>query len=211
MKRIFWLKLALFALCLVPLLQLLWKGAAGLLGANPIEVITRSTGLWTLTFILVTLSITPLRKITGQLWLIRLRRMLGLFAFFYGCLHFLTYIWLDQWFDVHSMMKDVYKRPFITAGFTAFVLMIPLAVTSTRKMIQRLGGHRWQWLHRLIYVSAIAGAVHFLWLVKKDISQPLLYAGVLGVLLVYRIITWAVPWALARRERLAETADVAAD
>jgi sulfoxide reductase heme-binding subunit YedZ len=201
----------IFPACLVPLAQLLWKGATTGLGANPIEAITHSTGDWTLIFLLVTLTITPLRKLTGQLWLIRLRRMFGLFAFFYGCLHFLTYIWLDQGFDIHSMTKDVYKRPFITAGFTAFVLLFPLAVTSTRRMIQRLGGPRWQWLHRLIYVSAIAGVTHFLWLVKKDISRPVVYATVLGVLLGYRLVVWTVSSFRARRRRPAAMAPASAD
>jgi len=135
-----WLKLAIFPACLVPLGLLVWKAATANLGANPIEAITHSTGDWTLRLLLVTLAITPLRRLTGQLWLIGLRRMIGLFAFFYGCLHFLTYIWLDQAFNVHSMAKDVYKRPFITLGFTAFVLLIPLAVTSTRKMISGWAG-----------------------------------------------------------------------
>ena len=142
-------------------------------------------------FLLVTLTITPLRKLSKLYWLIQYRRMLGLFAFFYGCLHFLTYIWLDQFFDVHSIYKDVFKRPFITAGFTAFVLMIPLALTSTQKAIRRLG-KRWQLLHRLIYVSAIAGVVHYIWLVKKDVRTPLIYAAILAFLLLYRILAKAL-------------------
>lgn len=185
-----WMKPAVFVASLIPLGWLAWKGFSGLLGANPIEVITHSTGLWTLTFLLITLSVTPLRKFTGQPWLIQFRRMLGLFAFFYGCLHLLTYVWLDKFFDVHEMIKDVYKRPFITAGLTAFVLMVPLAVTSTRGMIQRLGGKRWRLLHRLVYFSAAAGVIHFLWLVKKDITQPVEYGTVLSVLLGYRVVVW---------------------
>jgi sulfoxide reductase heme-binding subunit YedZ len=199
-KQIRWLKVAVFPVCLLPLARLIWKAATGTLGANPIEVITRSTGIWILIFLLITLAVTPVRKLTRQPWLIGFRRMFGLFAFFYGCLHFTTYIWLDQWFNLHSMVKDVYKRPFITAGFTGFVLMVPLALTSTRRMIQRLGGRRWQWLHRLIYVSAIAGVTHFLWLVKKDISRPLVYAMILGLLLSYRLAMWVVP-ALGNRQR----------
>lgn len=187
------MKVAVFLLCLVPLGLLVWKGFDDALGANPIEVVTRSTGLWTLTFLAITLAVTPLRKLTRQPWLIRFRRMLGLFAFFYGTLHFLTYVWLDQFFDVHSMVRDVAKRPFITVGFSAFVLLIPLAATSTRKMIQRLGGRRWQLLHRLIYVSASAGVVHFLWLVKRDKTQPGIYAAILAVLLGYRAIVWLWP------------------
>ncbi|HYN16086.1 MAG TPA: protein-methionine-sulfoxide reductase heme-binding subunit MsrQ [Terriglobales bacterium] len=211
MTHVGWLKLAIFPACLVPLARLFWKGATANLGANPIEAITHSTGDWTLIFLLVTLAITPLRKLTGQLWLIGLRRMIGLFAFFYGCLHFLTFIWLDQGFDVHSMIKDVYKRPFITLGFTAFVLLVPLAVTSTRKMIQRLGGRRWQWLHRLIYVSATAAIVHFTWAMKKDIHRPIEYGIVLGVLLGYRLVVWATSAVAAKQKRTAVTAGVPAD
>jgi len=206
-----WLKLAIFPACLVPLGLLVWKAAMANLGANPIEAITHSTGDWTLRLLLVTLAITPLRKLTGQLWLIGLRRMIGLFAFFYGCLHFLTYIWLDQAFNVHSMAKDVYKRPFITLGFTAFVLLIPLAVTSTRKMIQRLGGRRWQWLHRLIYVSATVAIVHFTWAMKKDHHRPIEYGIVLGVLLGYRVVVWAVPVVAGKRRRASALADAAGD
>jgi sulfoxide reductase heme-binding subunit YedZ len=136
---------------------------------------------------MVTLSVTPVRQITKQYWLIQYRRMLGLFAFFYGCLHFLTYIWLDQFFDLNSVAKDVVKRKFITLGFTAFVLMIPLALTSTQRAIRWMG-KRWQVLHRLIYVVAIAGVVHYIWLVKKDIRVPLIYTAILGVLLLYRVV-----------------------
>ena len=182
------LKIAVFILCLGPLVWLAWKAFTGNLGANPIEVITHTTGTWTLVFLLVTLSITPLRKLSGLLELIRFRRMLGLFAFFYAVLHFLTYIWLDKFFDLHEMLKDVAKRPFITAGFTAFVMLIPLAITSTQGMIRRLGGRRWQQLHRLIYVSAAAGVVHYIWLVKKDIRVPVIYGCILGILLLYRLV-----------------------
>ena len=180
-----YLKPAVFLACLVPLGRLGWKALHTGLGANPIQVITWSTGTWTLVFLMVTLSITPLRKLTRQYWLIQFRRMLGLFAFFYGCLHFLTYLWLDQFFDLHSIYKDIYKRPFITAGFTGFILMVPLALTSTQRSIRRLG-KRWQALHRLIYVTAMAGVVHYIWLVKKDVRVPLIYAGILSVLLLYR-------------------------
>ena len=180
-------KLAVFLAALVPLARLAWKAYQQMLGANPIEVITHSTGDWTLIFLMLTLSITPLRKLTGQPWLIRFRRMFGLFAFFYACLHFTTYIWLDKFFDVHEMLKDVAKRKFITIGFTAFVLLIPLALTSTKGMIRRLG-KRWQILHRLIYVSAIAGVIHYWWLVKADVTKPQYYAVVLTLLLGYRLI-----------------------
>ncbi len=184
-----YLKPIVFLLCLMPLARLGWKGFNSALGANPIQVITFSTGTWTLVFLLVTLSITPLRKLTKQYWLIQYRRMLGLFAFFYGCLHFTTYIWLDQFFDLHSIYKDIYKRPFITAGFTAFVLMIPLALTSTKWSIRKLG-KRWQRLHRLIYFSALAGVVHYLWLVKLDKRIPEIYGTILGGLLLYRLVVW---------------------
>src|SRR6516162_6239810 len=187
-----YLKPIIFLACLTPLARLAWKAYNSGLGANPIQVITFSTGTWTLTFLLITLSITPLRKLTKQYWLIQYRRMLGLFAFFYGCLHFTTYIWLDQFFDLHSIYKDIHKRPFITAGFTAFVLMIPLAATSTQWAIRKLG-KRWQKLHRLIYFSASAGVVHYIWLVKKDVRVPFIYAAVLGILLLYRVLAWS--WA----------------
>jgi methionine sulfoxide reductase heme-binding subunit len=196
-----WFKPLVFLACLGPLARLGWKAYNHALGANPIEVITHSTGDWTLIFLLVTLSITPLRKLTGQLWLIRFRRMLGLFAFFYVVLHFLTYIWLDKFFDVHEMLADIAKRKFITVGFTGFVLLIPLAITSTAGWIRRLGGKRWQRLHQLIYLSAMAGVIHYLWLVKKDIHKPLEYALVLGVLLGYRIIAWAIPRLKTRQGR----------
>lgn len=186
-----WIKPLIFLACLGPLGRLAWKGFHGMLGANPIEVITHSTGDWTLTFLLVTLSITPLRRLTRQYWLIGLRRMFGLYAFFYGTLHLTTYVWLDKFFDVHEMLADVAKRRFITAGLTAFVLMIPLALTSTKGWIQRIGGRRWQALHRLIYFSAAAGVIHYIWLVKADLRKPLQYGSVLAALMVYRVIMWA--------------------
>ena len=182
-----YLKPIVFLACLVPLGRLAWKAYNSALGANPIQVITWSTGTWTLVFLMVTLSITPVRKLTKQYWLIQFRRMMGLFAFFYVCLHFTTYLWLDQFFDLHSIYKDIYKRPFITVGFTGFVLLIPLAATSTQWAIRKLG-KRWQKLHRLIYLAATAGVVHYYWLVKKDIRVPVIYAAVLGVLLLYRIV-----------------------
>jgi sulfoxide reductase heme-binding subunit YedZ len=189
MSRLRITKILIFLSALVPMERLAWKAFHDGLGANPVEVITHSTGDWTLILILTTLSITPLRKLTKQYWLIGVRRMIGLFAFFYGCLHFTTYIWLDKSFDVHEMIKDVYKRPFITAGFTAFVLMIPLALTSTKGWIRRLGKN-WQRLHRLIYVTGIAAVIHYIWLVKADLRKPLQYAFVLSVLLLYRVVIW---------------------
>jgi len=189
MSRLRITKILIFLSALAPLGRLAWKAFHDGLGANPVEVITHSTGDWTLILILTTLSITPLRKLTKQYWLIGVRRMIGLFAFFYGCLHFTTYIWLDKSFDVHEMIKDVYKRPFITAGFTAFVLLIPLALTSTKGWIRRLGKN-WQRLHRLIYVTGIAAVIHYIWLVKADLRKPLQYAFVLAVLLLYRVVVW---------------------
>ena len=183
-------KIALFLAALVPLGRLAWKAFHDGLGANPIEVITHSTGDWTLIFVLTTLSITPLRRITRQYWLIGVRRMIGLFAFFYGTLHFLTYIWLDKFFDVHEMLKDIAKRRFITVGFSAFVLMIPLALTSTAWSIRRLGGKNWLRLHRLIYFTGILAVVHYTWLVKADRRKPIEYGIVLGILLAYRVGVW---------------------
>lgn len=157
------------------------------LGANPIEVITRATGEWTLILLLVTLTVTPLRRLTGMNWLLRLRRMLGLTAFFYGCLHLVTYLWLDQFFDMAAIVKDIVKRPFITAGFTAFLLLLPLAITSTDAMVRRLGGRRWLALHRLAYLATAIGVVHYWWLVKADVREPFFYAVVLALLLGVRL------------------------
>lgn len=193
------LKVPVFLLCLGPAFVLTWKGFHASLGANPIDVITRTTGRWTLTFLLITLSVTPVRKLSGLTWLIRYRRMLGLFAFFYGSLHLMTYVWLDKFFDVHEMLHDIAKRRFITAGMTAWFLMLPLALTSTTGWIRRIGGKRWQRLHRLIYFSAAAGVVHFIWLVKADLRRPLTYGAVLALLLAYRLITWLVLRIRARR------------
>ena len=159
-------------------------------GANPIEFITHRTGDWTIRFIVITLAITPLRQLLRQPQLIRFRRMLGLFAFFYACLHFATWIGLDKFFDWSEMWKDVLKRRFITVGFAAFVLLIPLALTSTAGMIRRLGGKRWRVLHRLIYASAILGVIHYYWLVKSDHRKPLLYAALVAVLLAWRLMVW---------------------
>ena len=194
-------KLWVFCGCLLPLGRLIVLGASGGLGANPIEFITRSTGTWTLVALMVTLSVTPLRRLTGRTDLIQYRRMLGLFAFFYACLHFTTYIWLDHFFDPAAIARDVIKRPFVTVGFTAFVLLIPLAATSNRAMMRRLG-RRWQVLHRLVYLIAALGVVHYLWLVKKDLTSPLIYGTVLALLLVARL-PWAVTLLQATRQRLA--------
>jgi len=198
-----WLKPAVFFACLIPLGQLAFNGYAGDLGANPIETITRFTGSWALIMLLASLSVTPLRRITGRNELIKFRRMLGLFAFFYAALHFATYMVLDLFFDFSAILKDVLKRPYITVGFTALLLMTPLAMTSTAAMIRRLG-KRWQQLHYLVYVIAILGVVHFYWLVKADISRPVQYGAVLAVLLGYRLFTkWGALIAVKFSSKLA--------
>jgi len=181
-----YVKPIVFIICLVPLALLVWAGFHDSLGANPIEKITHRTGDWSLRFLLITLSITPLRKLFGWKQLIRLRRMLGLFAFFYVCLHFVTYLVFDHFFDFQEIVKDIVKRPYITVGFTGFVLLIPLAITSTNKMMKRLG-KRWQRLHQLIYVIAVCGVLHYLWLVKADVLKPNIYAAILILLLSIRV------------------------
>ncbi len=183
-----WAKVIVFVLGLAPLAWLGWRAWNQDLGANPVEFLQHFTGNWTLRLIVATLAVTPLRKLLRLPDLIRFRRMIGVFAFFYGSLHFLTYLWLDKDFELREMLKDVGKRPFITAGFAAFLLMAPLAVTSTAGWIRRLGGKRWQLLHRMVYLSAAAAVVHYYWLVKSDIRLPLLYATLVGLLLAYRLI-----------------------
>lgn len=182
------IKPIVFITCLIPLVLLIGNAFTDNLGANPIEEITRRTGVWALRFLLITLAITPVRRLSNWGWLIRFRRMVGLFAFFYASLHLTSYAGLDQFFAMDEIIKDIIKRPFITVGFASFVLLIPLAITSTNKMIKRLG-KRWQPLHRLIYVIAMGGVVHYLWLVKADLQKPLVYASLLAVLLGYRL--WA--------------------
>ena len=174
----------------------MWKALHRGLGANPIEFITHETGDWILIFLVVTLAITPARKLLRLPELIRFRRMTGLFAFFYAFLHFSTWIGLDKFFDFREMLHDVQKRPFITAGFTGFVLLLPLAVTSTRGWIRRLGGKRWQMLHRLIYATATAGVVHYYWLVKSDVRKPVMYGTIVALLLAFRLGAW---WMKMRR------------
>jgi len=185
-----WVKLPVFLLCLGPVAELAWRALHNDLTANPIEFITHLTGDWTLRFVVITLAVTPARKLLHLPELIRFRRMLGLFAFFYGLLHFSTWIGLDKFFDWAEMLHDVRKRPFITAGFTGFVLMIPLALTSTAGWIRRLGGKRWLALHRLIYVTAVAGVVHYYWLVKSDVRKPLFYGMLVGLLFALRVGFW---------------------
>jgi len=193
-QKIRWLiKPALFVIALVPLAVLIQKGLNNDLGANPVETINRYTGDWVLRFLLVTLAVTPLRRLFGWNVLLRYRRMLGLFAFFYVCLHFLSYAWLDRYFAVADIIKDVAKRPYITVGFACFLMLIPLAATSTNAMIRRLGARRWQRLHRLVYLVGVGGIVHFLWLVKSDLREPLIYGAILAILLGFRL------WGRARR------------
>lgn len=194
------LKPLAFILCLIPAGQLAYQAYIGDLGANPIETITRFTGSWALIFLLISLAVTPLRRLTGRNELIKFRRMLGLFAFFYASLHFATYIGLDLFFDFNAIGKDILKRPYITVGFTAFLLLVPLAITSTAGMIRRLG-KRWQQLHRLVYLAAIAGVVHFYWLVKADITRPAQYGAVLALLLGFRIVTRWGPGIFAKSPR----------
>ena len=190
------IKVALFLLALLPLLRLVYLGVMDGLGANPIEFVIRSNGTWALTFLLITLCITPLRKLTGAAWIVQLRRMVGLYAFFYAFLHMACYVWLDQWFDWTAISKDIVKHPFILAGFTAFILLIPLAATSTNAMMKRLK-RNWQKLHYLVYPIAMLGVLHYFWLVKKDITQPVIYTVVLTVLLGIRVV-WKLRQPLAR-------------
>jgi len=187
-----WTKAGVFVLCLVPLGILVWEGFHGDWGPNPTQFLEHATGDWILRFLAITLAVSPLRKIKilSLTQLIRFRRMLGLFAFFYAFVHFSLYLGLDQVLDFHGVWADIAKRPYITVGFTGFVLMIPLAITSTAGMVRRMGYRRWQMLHRAIYVSAVAGVIHFYWLVKSDVHLPLIYAGIMAVLLGWRLFVW---------------------
>ena len=184
------LKPFIFLLCLVPFAQLACNAYIGDLGVNPIDFITRFTGSWALIFLIGTLAVTPARRLTGWNDLIKLRRMLGLFAFAYALTHFATFLVLDHFFDWQAIGKDILKRPYVTAGFTAFVIMVPLALTSTAGMIRRLGGRRWQLLHRLTYVAAAAAVLHYWWLVKADVRRPETYALVIGLLFIFRAWWW---------------------
>jgi sulfoxide reductase heme-binding subunit YedZ len=186
--KIRWTKVFVFLLCLIPALLLLWDWHKDALGANPAENIIHTNGDWTIRFLLITLFITPLRRLLGIPSLIQFRRMLGLFAFFYGCLHLTSYLWLDQFFDWAGIWKDIYKRPYITVGFAGWLLMVPLALTSTAWSIRKLGGKRWQLLHRLIYFSALCGVIHYYWLVKSDVTRPLLYGAILLALILARAV-----------------------
>ena len=186
MLRRKWVKIALFLVCLAPAGYLGWRIYTGELTANPLEYITHFTGDWAIRGIAATLAITPLRKLLRQPDLIRFRRMLGLYTYFYACLHFLTYLWLDRLFMFGDLAKDIAKRPFITVGFATFLMLTPLAITSTTGWIRRLGGKNWQRLHRLVYLAGVAAVIHYYWLVKSDIRLPLLYGAIIGALLLYR-------------------------
>ena len=186
-------KLTVFVNSLVPLVLLLWDLYNKRVGPNPLEFATRTTGMLTLIFLSLTVAVTPLRKIFGINSLVKLRRMLGLFAFFYGSLHLLTYIWFDRLFNLASVGQDVVRRPFILAGMTAFLLMVPLAITSTNKMVKRLGGKRWAKLHKLVYLAAMAGVVHFWMLVKSDTRLPWTFGFIVLFLLGYRLLVKYAP------------------
>jgi methionine sulfoxide reductase heme-binding subunit len=189
--RVVPVKVIVFIAMLFPLVRIVLLGVTDRLGANPIEFITRSTGLWTLVYLCITLAITPVRRMTGINALARFRRMIGLYAFFFAVLHFTTYIWFDKWFDVAAMLKDIGKRPFITVGFAAFVLLIPLAVTSPKAMVRKLG-RKWATLHRLIYLIAVLAILHFWWMKagKHDFALPKIYGAIVIVLLGWRVIAW---------------------
>lgn len=182
------IKALVFVLALLPFLRMAWLVVQGV-PVEPLEFLTRGTGDWTLYFLCITLAVTPLRRLSGWNWVIKLRRMLGLYAFFYALLHFVTFFWFDHFFDIAEMLKDVVKRPFITVGFIAFVLLIPLAVTSTNAMVKRLGGKRWLWLHRLIYVIAPLGILHFWWMKagKNDFQEPIIFGAIVALLLAMRV------------------------
>ena len=188
MKDIKFYKVVVFVNSLVPLGLMVWDWAHGKLGANPVEFLTRTTGMLTLVFLFISLAVTPLRRLMSVQWLIQFRRMLGLYAFFYGFLHLLTYIWFDRSFNLKSTVADIYARPFIAVGMLSFFLMVPLAITSTKNWIKRLGGKRWAKLHKLVYVAAIGGVVHFWMLVKSDVRLPIRFAFVLAILLGSRLV-----------------------
>lgn len=201
-RQVFAVKALLFVLGLIPMSKMAYLTISGQL-VEPLEHITRGTGDWTLYFLCITLAVTPLRRLSGLNWLLKLRREVGLFSFFYAFLHFMTFLWFDHFFDLASMWKDVLKRPFITVGFIAFVLLIPLAATSTNGMIRRLGGKRWQWLHRLIYIIAPLGILHFWWMKagKHDFEQPIIFGSIVALLLALRLY-----WKFTRAPRAAAPA-----
>lgn len=194
-----WTKRIVFVLCLVPLAILLWRIWQSDLGPNPVQFVEYTTGRWTLRFLVITLAITPARKILRMPALIRFRRMLGLFAFFYLCLHFLSYLGIDKYFMWDQIWADLHKRTYIIAGFTGFLLLVPLALTSTAASIRWLGGKRWRMLHRLIYGAAVAGVVHYYWQVKSDKRTPLLYGAIFGALFAWRFGNWLFTKAKQKR------------
>ncbi len=198
-KQLTAVKALVFVLALLPFLRMAWLVAQGV-PVEPLEFLTRGTGDWTLYFLCITLAVTPLRRLTGWNWVIKLRRMLGLYAFFYALLHFVTFFWFDHFFDIGEMLKDVVKRPFITVGFIAFVLLIPLAVTSTNAMVKRLGGKRWLWLHRLIYLIAPLGILHFWWMKagKNNFQEPIIFGAIVALLLAMRVY-----WSYAKKAQAA--------
>ncbi len=193
MKDVRFSKVVLFINALVPLALLLWDVFRRQVGANPLEFVTRTTGMLTLVFLMLSLAVTPLRRITGANWLVKFRRLLGLYAFFYGCLHLMTYVWFDRFFNLKSIPGDVVQRRFIAIGMAAFFLMIPLAITSTNRMVKRLGGKWWNRLHKVVYLAAIGGVLHFWMLVKSDTGIPLIFAFVLAFLLGYRVLMKYAP------------------
>jgi methionine sulfoxide reductase heme-binding subunit len=186
-------KLLLFINGLVPLVLLLWDVYRKQVGANPLEFVTRTTGMLTLVFLMITLALTPIRKITGLNWIVKFRRMVGLYAFFYATLHLVTYLWFDRFFNLRSIAGDIAQRPFIAIGMTAFFLMFPLAITSTNKMVKRLGGKRWAMLHRLVYVAGVGGVIHYWMLVKSDTRLPLTFGFILLLLLGHRLFVKLYP------------------
>lgn len=196
------IKASLFALALLPFFRLIWATFTDHLGANPLEFITRNTGDWTLYFLCMVLTITPLRRVLNMPWMLKNRRMFGLFAFFYAFLHFMTFLWFDHFFDITEMLKDIVKRPFILVGFSAFVMLTPLALTSTNKMIKRIGVKRWQTLHKLVYLIVSMGVLHYLWMKagKHDLSQPILFICIVAALFLMRIF-----WMIQDRQRKASS------
>jgi sulfoxide reductase heme-binding subunit YedZ len=186
-------RVSVFVLALVPLARISVQAFTGGLGGNPIEEMLHRTGWWTLAFLILTLSVTPIRRLTGIGWLVKLRRMLGLYAFFYATVHFAVYVGVDQFFAWEYILEDIGERPYITVGFTALLILVPLAATSTKGMIKRLGGKRWRRLHRLVYVAAALGVLHFLWLVKADIREPVIFGAILAALLGYRLAASRLP------------------
>lgn len=206
-----WTKVAVFTACLVPLGMLLWRGYRNDLTLNPVEYVEHRTGDWILRFLCITLAITPLRKVLHLPELIRYRRMMGLFAFFYALLHFSTWLGVDRYFQWSLILDDIGKRPYITVGFTGFVLLVPLAITSTAGWIRRLGGKRWQMLHRAVYFAAIAGVIHYYWQVKSDVRKPIEYGVIVGVLLLWRVGNWIVGWRKAGRARAARDEVITAE